>query len=187
MITTQTNTVVKDALNIAIAMRAEGRHDETLLYLEHVQPFFQDTLNLRRFFNGLGQTYYGLGNYEKAVSAYESALDMPTTDEDLPAEMAVIQANLADSLIALERLDTAHVLLGLAERTLKATGSDDWLANCLETHARVYLKEGRLEHARDAIKRALDIHWYGVETKALMQTLQTLVAVNNAILERQAA
>lgn len=164
------NTKLKDALNIAISMRMEGRPQDALRYMESVRPFFDDPEALRRFHNGLGVTYFELCDYESAVKEYETAL-MFSGDE---LETAAIQGNIANALLALGRTDEAHAFLSHAEAVLRERGEDSWLGDRLETRARAYLREGNYVEARRAAKEAFDLHWHGFDSKALDQSFETL-------------
>lgn len=179
---TQADQRLKDALNIAINMRMEGRPQDALRYMESVRPFFDDPEALRRFHNGLGVTYFELCDYERAVKEYELALHI-AGDE---LETAAIQGNIANALLALGRTDEAHAFLSHAEAVLRERGEDAWLCDRRETRARAYLAEGKFKEAVAAADEAYELARYGISEVAIEYTLDTLTQCRKALRENHA-
>jgi tetratricopeptide (TPR) repeat protein len=169
-------TKLKDALNLAVNMRSEGRSADALSYMLSVQSFFDDEpLYLRRFLNGLGITYFDLHDHERACAEYRKALVIPAETDEQEIEQAVVKANLSNSLLELNEIEEAHRLLNEAEMIYRAAKEEAWLGNALEIRARVYLKEGKPEKARAAAKESLDLLWYGFDSRAREEAAKTLV------------
>jgi tetratricopeptide (TPR) repeat protein len=178
MLSVQTDTLLKEALNKAIILRSEGQYEWALKDMESAREMFESAplVYQRRFFNGFGVTYFKLGLYGQAIDYYMEALSVPLGDDpDEPFEMAVIRGNIADALVANNEPLEAHSHLDRAEPILRERADKSWLADRLETRARAYLKEGKPCEARDAAQEAYDLHRFGFDSEATAQSLKTLM------------
>jgi|ERR1051325_419967 tetratricopeptide (TPR) repeat protein len=170
-------TKLKDALNVAINLRAEGKDRDALIYMENVRPFFTDEpIYLRRFHNGLGLTHFNLQEYAEAIIEFREALEVPlTTDESWETlEVAAVHLNLANAFLEVESTSEAHEILSSAETLFREAHEQSWLGETLETSARVYLSEGKYREALDTAKEAVDILWDGLNVKSLGGAIRTL-------------
>jgi tetratricopeptide (TPR) repeat protein len=177
--TVQIQTRLKDALNVAVDLRRQGKYTEALRYMKNVEGFFDcDPHYLRRFHAGVGVTYFLLSEYEQAIAAYEKALTFPVFDSEEVAEAALIEGNIADSLVALKRPQEAQAFLDKSESILKSC-DEVWYAERRETRARALMLEYRFTEAGIVAKEAVDILWtayhtFVVDGATLRQAMKTL-------------
>jgi tetratricopeptide (TPR) repeat protein len=163
-------TKLKDALNIAINMRAEGRYEDALNYMESVRPFFEgEDLYTGRFHCGLGVTYFRMGKHDRAIGEYKIAFSYLAQCD--PMEAAAIHTNIADVLIDIDRTDEAleHLEISIDE----FSQYEAWKGQTLETKARALLKVGKKQEAYEAAKEAVRILESCDEPMALREAMET--------------
>ena len=181
MIATETQTILRHALNRGIVLYLEGKADECLAHFEQLRSEFETAgpLLLAKFHNN-----YGLGFFLKAevtgddsyfyrtLSEYELVKKYLNEIDDLPA-IATVEANIANVKLMLGFIDEAHEHLNVAESILSEFSDHALLARALETRARVYLKQDKIQKALEAIERSEKLFMNSVEEEPLKETLRT--------------
>lgn len=170
----QNRTVFKQAVNDAYALYLRGELDASIAYALRVKPQISDAKYLRRLLCNMGLAYFDKGEFERAVDCYAEALELPVNDHEDRFESAVVEGNMANAFVALNRTEESHLFLDRAERVLREAREPVWLGDRLETRARAYLLDGRYREALDAAKEAVEMHWYAFNVEALGQSIKTL-------------
>jgi tetratricopeptide (TPR) repeat protein len=164
-------------MNFGIVFWCEGKADEAIAHYENLLPEFEadgDPLLLAKLHNNLGLAHRQKGDLGKTISEYELVKKYLNERDDLPA-IAVVETNIAFALMTLRRYAEAHSHLNIAEEILTDFNDEILLGQCLETRARVYFAEGKIEQARVAIRHAKKLLTNGkdIEAEPLREALRT--------------
>jgi tetratricopeptide (TPR) repeat protein len=149
---------------------------DALIHYKAIRPFFYEAgpIYLRQYFCNLGIMYCELGRYEEAISNYESALAIEQTSEDEDSDIAAVNANLANVYLFLNRPDEAHAYLCQPEEYFRRAGDLKRVGEVMETRARVFLSQCRIDEAICAANEAYDLlRWYS-DDEAKMRAHRTL-------------
>lgn len=106
-------------LNVANAMRAAGKLEESLAGYERAEQIYNEQLPAKdyqfaSFYNNKGLLYEEMQEYEKAACAFEQALDIVSAYEGNEYYQAVSYANLANAKVMLKSYDEAQEYAGNA-------------------------------------------------------------------------
>ncbi len=117
-------------LNVANAHRAAGLLQESLELYNKVRPIYvaqldEDDMYFANFYNNLSLLYQEMGDFESAKAQLENALYIVNHQPDKQFEVAVTQANLANTCIELEQDDEAKARAEEAIRIFEEIGVDD--------------------------------------------------------------
>lgn len=117
-------------LNIANAHRAAGRLQESLAFYNEVRPIYvaklkEDDMYFAGLYNNLSLLYQEMGDFAAAKEQLENALEIVTHRKDAAFEVAVTQANLANTCIELGQDDEAKARAEEAIRIFEEIGVDD--------------------------------------------------------------
>lgn len=117
-------------LNIANAKRAAGYLQESLDLYNKVHPIYAarlkaDDMYFAGLYNNLSLLYQEMGNFAAAKQQLENALEIVSCKENTAFEIAVTQANLANTCIELGQDDEAKERAEEAIRIFEEIGVDD--------------------------------------------------------------
>lgn len=117
-------------LNIANAHRAAGHLQESLAFYNEVRPIYvaklkEDDMYFAGLYNNLSLLYQEMGDFAAAKEQLENALGIVTHRKDAEFEVAVTQANLANTCIELGQDDEAKARAEEAIRIFEEIGVDD--------------------------------------------------------------
>ncbi|MDE6619873.1 MAG: DUF4125 family protein [Lachnospiraceae bacterium] len=117
-------------LNAANAHRAAGLLQESLEFYNKVRPIYvaqldEDDMYFANFYNNLSLLYQEMGDFESAKEQLENALYIVIHKPDKQFEVAVTQANLANTCIELEQDDEAKARAEEAIHIFEEIGVDD--------------------------------------------------------------
>lgn len=117
-------------LNIANAHRAAGHLQESLAFYNQVRPIYvaklkEDDMYFAGLYNNLSLLYQEMGDFAAAKEQLENALEIVTHKKDAAFEVAVTQANLANTCIELGQDDEAKARAEEAIRIFEDIGVDD--------------------------------------------------------------
>lgn len=173
---------IADALNIGIAKRKEGDYEGALAYYEKVRPQFEsaDPLEKAKYHNGLGILFQESGQPERAVYEYGQVKDCLELTDDPPA-VGIVQNNLANLYLDLNRITDAHKHLDEAEAIFTAYQQETYLGQTHEIRARCYYAQNDYKAAAIAINKSEAILLYCPELDPLVETLKTKAIVGQAL------
>jgi tetratricopeptide (TPR) repeat protein len=103
--------------------------------------------------DNIGLAHGELGDYPQAVEHHREALEI-IQQLDMPYWQAVIQANLAHSLIALDQHDEAAPLLDAALETGQTSGNPQAIIRALTGQAKIALGSGDIDRAGQLAEEA---------------------------------
>lgn len=117
-------------LNIANAKRASGHLQESLELYNQVRPIYvaklkEDDMYFAGLYNNLSLLYQEMGDFAAAKEQLENALEIVSHKENTAFEIAVTQANLANTCIELGQDDEAKARAEEAIRIFEEIGVDD--------------------------------------------------------------
>lgn len=117
-------------LNAATAHRAAGHLQESLELYNRVRPIYvallkEDDIYFAGLYNNLSLLYQEMGDYESAKEQLENALYIVNHKPDKQFEVAVTQANLANTCIELGQDDEAKARAEESIRIFEEIGVDD--------------------------------------------------------------
>ena len=117
-------------LNIANAKRAAGHLQESLELYNKVRPIYvarlkEDDMYFAGLYNNLSLLYQEMGDFAAAKEQLENALEIVSHKENTAFEIAVTQANLANTCIELGQDDEAKARAQEAIRIFEEIGVDD--------------------------------------------------------------
>lgn len=117
-------------LNIANARRAAGHLQESLELYNKVRPIYvarlkEDDMYFAGLYNNLSLLYQEMGDFAAAKEQLENALEIVSHKENTAFEIAVTQANLANTCIELGQDDEAKARAEEAIRIFEEIGVDD--------------------------------------------------------------
>ena len=144
---------------LAVMADAEGRYADAAKAYERLVKIAADDANMARTFEGLANSYYGLGLYRDAEPVYKRALEMTEKAHGPDPHVAGILNNLANLYEAQGRYFDVEPLhkraLAIREKHLGPDHED--VAASLHNLADLYQNLGRFQEAQQLEKRALDI------------------------------
>ncbi len=117
-------------LNIANAQRAAGHLQESLEFYNKVRPIYaarlkEDDMYFAGLYNNLSLLYQEMGDFGAAKEQLENALKIVSHKENTAFEVAVTQANLANTCIELGQDEEAKARAEEAIRIFEEIGVDD--------------------------------------------------------------
>ncbi len=149
-------------LNIANAYRAAGRLQDSLAFYNQVRPVYEALLNeddmyFASFYNNLSLLYQEMGDFAAAKEQLVNALCIVNHKEDKQFEVAVTQANLANTCIELEQDDEAKARAEEAIRIFEEIGVDDsHYSAALSALGSLYYMDKDYENALGVMEKARD-------------------------------
>lgn len=149
-------------LNIANAYRAAGRLEESLAFYNQVRPVYaallnEDDMYFASFYNNLSLLYQEMGDFAAAKEQLVNALYIVNHKEDKQFEVAVTQANLANTCIELEQDDEAKARAEEAIRIFEEIGVDDaHYSAALSALGSLYYMDKDYENALGVMEKARD-------------------------------
>lgn len=101
-------------LNVANAMRAAGRLKESMEYYQRAETIYMSKLPEKdvafaSLYNNEGLLYEEMGEYEKAEEVLKKALELLAVYPDTEYHQAVSNANLANTMVMLKRMEDARM------------------------------------------------------------------------------
>lgn len=126
-----------DSLAVAAASESLGRLDEASGRLPEAAVRFEAVLDLRRrrlepddpliatAWNNLGSVMVALTRYDSATTCLQRAIEIRRRENGDPADLAVVESNLAATLGRLERWDEASAKFAAADSVLRSAGMED--------------------------------------------------------------
>ena len=149
-------------LNIANAYRAAGRLQDSLAFYNQVRPVYEALLNeddmyFASFYNNLSLLYQEMGDFAAAKEQLVNALCIVNHKEDKQFEVAVTQANLANTCIELEQDEEAKARAEEAIRIFEEIGVDDsHYSAALSALGSLYYMDKDYENALGVMEKARD-------------------------------
>ena len=149
-------------LNIANAYRAAGRLQDSLAFYNQARPVYEALLNeddmyFASFYNNLSLLYQEMGDFAAAKEQLVNALCIVNHKEDKQFEVAVTQANLANTCIELEQDEEAKARAEEAIRIFEEIGVDDsHYSAALSALGSLYYMDKDYENALGVMEKARD-------------------------------
>lgn len=167
---------LKAAIRKGNELWAEEKYVEALNHLQSVRGFFDESepIYLRHYLGNVGIVQRALGRADLAVTLYMEALGIPVTTEDEHSDVAVLNANIGNVLIDLQRPDEAHAYLTKAEEYFRNNSKHKLLADVLENRARAYLAQREIKKARTAAHDAYKTARRHSKARTVRHTIRTL-------------
>lgn len=147
-------------LNIANAHRAAGRLEESLGFYNQVRPIYMeklkaDDLYFAGLYNNMSLLYQEMGDFAAAKEQLENALVIVTGKEGAQFEVAVTQANLANTCIELGQDNEAKERAEEAIRIFEEIGVDDaHYSAALSALGSLYYMDKDYLNALDAMEKS---------------------------------
>lgn len=147
-------------LNVANAHRAAGLLEESLGYYDQVRPIYleklqADDLYFAGLYNNLSLLYQEMGDFGAAKEQLENALAIVLGKEGTQFEVAVTQANLANTCIELEQDEEAKERAEEAIRIFEEIGVDDaHYSAALSALGSLYYMDKDYPEALDAMEKS---------------------------------
>lgn len=149
-------------LNAATAHRAAGLLQESLELYTKVRPIYvaqlkEDDPYFAGLYNNLSLLYQEMGNFEAAKEQLENALHIVSHKPDKQFEVAVTQANLANTCIELEQDDEAKARAEEAIRIFEKIGVDDaHYSAALSALGSLYFMDKDYQNALEVMEKSRD-------------------------------
>lgn len=147
-------------LNVANALRAAGRLDESLKAYQMLFPIYKKELpsNDERFaslYNNLSLLYQEMQQFENAIAAQKKALEIISQHDD-KIKIAITHSNLGASLLQVSRVEEAISHLQIALDIFNESAEKDFHYNAaMLAMGSAYFASGNLEEAKNHYKIAL--------------------------------
>lgn len=147
-------------LNVANALRAAGRHKESLAFYEGIFPIYQKELEPEdernaSLFNNLSLLYQEMQDFEAAVACQKKALEIITLGDDT-IKIAITHSNLGASLLQLGKVEEAVSHLQTALEIFNRSEEKDFHYNAaMAALGSAYYALGKSEDARNCYLIAL--------------------------------
>lgn len=147
-------------LNIANAHRAAGRLEESLGFYNQVRPIYMEKLKaddmyFAGLYNNMSLLYQEMGDFAAAKEQLENALAIVTGKEGAQFEVAVTQANLANTCIELGQDNEAKERAEEAIRIFEEIGVDDaHYSAALSALGSLYYMDKDYLNALDAMEKS---------------------------------
>lgn len=135
-----------------IALNEVGKYDETDPFLRAVHPVISKALPKLQiqFYDAVGITMCGLGEYSRGISHFEKELSISKATGDRHSfSLALNQLAMAHSRV--RDFPVAHRYINEAI----SIATDGWLPRFLDTRAQILLAEGKLSQALESAKHAI--------------------------------
>lgn len=148
-------------INVANAMRAAGKLEDSKRYYEEVFLLYDGRLEPNDFRyaslnNNMSLLYQEMQDFESACACLEAALKIARQYEEARIEVATTHANLAMSLLKLNRVEEAEENLKAALSIFEMDGEKDFhYSAALAAMAEVRYLQGDLEESAIYYKKAL--------------------------------
>ncbi len=148
------------SLNVANALRAAGRHKESLAFYNSIFPIYETHLSpederVASLYNNLSLLYQEMDDYEMAVACLHHALAIVSKKED-EIKIAITHSNLGASLLKLERTEEAMEHLEAALEIFNKDAEKDFHYNAaLAAMGQAYVSLKQYEKARECYLEAL--------------------------------
>ena len=173
---------------LATAASRSGDHATAVAYLDTVRALADrlDDQHRAVFYHELALHRRETGDYDgatRAAMASSTLYRASGTDFDL----AGLENDLALSNLALERVDQAEELAASARARFERLGDDRWLADVLDTQARIALARGSQADGMRLAREALDLAERTSNTQAEIDALVTLARADAAEGQRAAS
>ena len=147
-------------LNAATAHRAAGHLQESLELYNRVRPIYvallkEDDIYFAGLYNNLSLLYQEMGDYESAKEQLENALYIVNHKPDKQFEVAVTQANLANTCIELGQDDEAKARAEESIRIFEEIGVDDaHYSAALSALGSLYFMDKDYENALECMEKS---------------------------------
>jgi len=147
-------------LNIANAHRAAGLLEKSLGFYNQVRPIYMeklkaDDLYFAGLYNNLSLLYQEMGDFSAAKEQLENALAIVTGKEGAQFEVAVTQANLANTCIELGQDNEAKERAQEAIRIFEELGVDDaHYSAALSALGSLYYMDKDYQNALDVMEKS---------------------------------
>lgn len=147
--------------NVANAYAVLGDSKQALAMYKEVLPLFQDLTDLEHkghAYNGLGKTYWDLGDFDNAALNYSRAREIYEENSSM-LRVADVDLCLSDMLMSIGRDDNVESLLKEASEILATPehkGNDMYQSMLHRMLAIWSMKHGKLEEAESYIRTSLD-------------------------------
>ena len=147
-------------LNIANAHRAAGHLQESLEFYNKVRPIYvarlkEDDMYFAGLYNNLSLLYQEMGDFGAAKEQLKNALEIVSHKENTAFEVAVTQANLANTCIELGQDDEAKERAEEAIRIFEEIGVDDaHYSAALSALGSLYYMDKDYENALAAMEKS---------------------------------
>ena len=147
-------------LNAANAHRAAGLLQESLELYSKVRPIYvaqlkEDDMYFAGLYNNLSLLYQEMGNFEAAKEQLENALHIVAHKPDTQFEVAVTQANLANTCIELRQDDEAKARAEEAIRIFEEIGVDDaHYSAALSALGSLYFMDKEYQNALEVMEKS---------------------------------
>lgn len=148
------------SLNVANALRAAGKHKESLAFYESVFPIYQENLEplderFASLFNNLSLLYQEMGDFESAAACLRKALEIISQGDDI-IKVAITHSNLGATLLQLGRIDDAVKNLAAALEIFNRSEEKDFHYNAaMAAMGQAHVAFGEYEEARVCYLEAL--------------------------------
>lgn len=147
-------------LNVANAHRAAGLLEESLAFYQQVEPIYfakleKNDLYFAGLYNNLSLLYQEMGDFGAAKEQLENALEIVTGREEAQFEVAVTQANLANTCIQLGQDSEAKKRAEESIRIFEEIGVDDaHYSAALSALASLYYMDKDYQNALDTMEKS---------------------------------
>lgn len=147
-------------LNVANAMRAAGRLTESMEHYQRAETIYESQLPegdiaFSSLYNNEGLLYEEMGEYEKAAEVLRKALHILSQHPGSEYQQAVSNANLANTMVMLKRMEDARIYAGKAlELFAPLKVEDSHKGAALAALAEVEIFSGNIGKAVDYYQQA---------------------------------
>ena len=147
-------------LNVANAMRAAGRLKESMEHYQRAEAIYDSQLPegdmaFASLYNNEGLLYEEMGKYDEAARVLDRALEILSRYPGSEYQQAVSNANLANTMVMLKRMEDARTYAGKAlELFAPLKVEDSHKGAALAALAEVEVFEGKIEKAMDYYRQA---------------------------------
>ena len=178
-------------LNAANAYRAAGRLQESLEFYNRVRPIYvalldEDDMYFASFYNNLSLLYQEMGDFAAAKEQLLNALFIVNHKDDKQFEVAVTQANLANTCIELGQDDEAKARAEEAIRGFEEMGVDDaHYSAALSALGSLYYMDKEYQNALDVMEKARECvaKYLGIDNIQYQRLSENIKIINDKISE----
>lgn len=182
-------------LNAATAHRAAGLLQESLALYNRVRPIYvaqldEDDIYFAGLYNNLSLLYQEMGDFAKAKEQLENALFIVTHNPDRQFEVAVTQANLANTCIELGLDDEAKARAEEAIRVFEEIGVDDaHYSAALSALGSLYFMDKDYANALEYMEKSRECvaKYLGTENTQYQRLSENIAIIKNKMDEQAAA
>lgn len=147
-------------LNVANAMRAAGRLKESMEHYQRAEAIYDSQLlegdmAFASLYNNEGLLYEEMREYDRAAEVLEKALQILAEHPGSEYQQAVSNANLANTMVMLKRMEDARAYAGKAlELFAPLKVEDSHKGAALAALAEIEVSEGKIEKAMEYYRQA---------------------------------